>query len=295
MGYDIFLAVLYPNSYTSHPSTASKRLYAKNVLCNNDRMDTSILMSQQKLANHPVYQSLHSLTAIRTFMQYHVFAVWDFMSLLKSIQREVTCISVPWRESSYDPELVRLINEIVLAEESDMDESGHPCSHFSMYIDAMREIGASTELIESFVTDLNYSKLPKKLAPVVRFHLELACTGKAHEVMAAFFYGREKIIPAMFESIVSVLEKAGLACPSALYYFKRHIEVDGDQHGPMAQRCLDLVLKTAEQRREALAVAQLSLQKRNDLWNFIHEEIRLQKPDAYESRAAGSADHSLEI
>jgi len=86
---------------------------------------TEISQKHSDLSNHPMYECLTNLESIRVFMKYHVFAVWDFMSLLKALQREVTCVNIPWTESSYDPEFVRLINKIVIGEESDLDMEGN--------------------------------------------------------------------------------------------------------------------------------------------------------------------------
>ena len=118
-------------------------------------MNTVILSRHIDLENHPMYENLTTLKNIQIFMQYHVFAVWDFMSILKALQKEITCVSVPWTVSSYDPEMVRLVNEIVMAEESDIDHQGRAVSHFSLYLRAMDEIGADTTLIKQFLEDYN--------------------------------------------------------------------------------------------------------------------------------------------
>src|SRR6266404_3605080 len=97
------------------------------------------------VARHPVFQQLTSITALRTFMQHHVYAVWDFMSLLKALQRAVTCIEIPWVPCG-DPAARRFINEIVRDEESDqVSLDGDPpaaMSHFELYLRAMERVGA---------------------------------------------------------------------------------------------------------------------------------------------------------
>lgn len=236
-------------------------------------MNKTIESKHYELADHPMYRELSSIENIRTFMQYHVFAVWDFMSLLKSLQKEITCTTIPWTDSKYNPELVRLINEIVLAEESDVDDRGEAASHFSLYMQAMNEIGADTELIENFLKTYNLELLPQDLKEIVAYHLDLANNGKVHEVASSFFYGREKLIPDMFNSIVKVLKDQNMDCPTLIYYLERHIELDGDEHGPKALQCLKELIDNDIKKKEVIDVACESLEKRWQLWDFIYSQF----------------------
>ena len=100
---------------------------------------------RDRLLRHPVHGSLGTLDDVRRFMSCHVFAVWDFMSLLKRLQRELTCVEVPWVPVG-DAEVRLLINEIVCGEESDVDPRGGRIAHFDLYLRAMTEAGADTGL-----------------------------------------------------------------------------------------------------------------------------------------------------
>ena len=238
-------------------------------------IETEIFQKHKGLAHHPMYQSLTSLDAIRVFMKFHVFAVWDFMSLLKALQWEITCVSIPWIESKYEPEAVRLINEIVIGEESDIDREGNAISHFSLYLKAMEEVGADTSLIKNFLSSFELEFLPVKIKEMLAFHLNLAKNGKTHEIASSFFYGREKLIPEMFESILDIVKKSELSCPNLNYYLERHIELDGEEHGPKASKFLRSLTKSDNQRDEILIVAKKSLSIRWALWDFIQKEINL--------------------
>lgn len=233
-----------------------------------------IISKQRELTLHPVYKTFDSVEAIQHFMRFHVFAVWDFMSLLKSLQRQITCVTVPWRPSPYPAEMVRLINQIVLGEESDLDQFGNPISHFELYLKAMEEVGASTAEIRDFLPTMDLARVPAGAQKFVTHNLEVAQHGHIVEVAASFFYGREKLIPEMFEAIVSALEIGNVKAPTLLYYLQRHIEVDSGEHGPLAMKCLELLIgNDVELAARSIKAGLEALQMRQELWDNVQNSL----------------------
>jgi len=229
-----------------------------------------ILLEQKKLTHHAIYDTFKDLNSIRHFMRFHVFAVWDFMSLLKSLQRHVTCVSVPWTPSKYPTEMVRLINQIVVGEESDLDQNGNAVSHFDLYLRGMKEVGASQDEINEFLMTLNLQNVPYEARDFVSHNLQVATEGDVVEVAASFFFGREKLIPDMFRSIVETLKREKINAPTFIYYLERHIEIDGEEHGPLALKCLDYLTQGRSDKIEKAHQAGLiALQKRHDLWDNV--------------------------
>jgi hypothetical protein len=230
----------------------------------------TILQKQKELTLHPVYATLNNIDSIRHFMEYHVFAVWDFMSLLKSLQIRLTCVELPWKPSKYPPEMVRLINQIVLGEESDVDLDGAPMSHFDLYLKAMEEVGASTVLIREFLKSDNFSLIPSGAREFVQENLKVAREGDVVEVAASFFFGREKLIPDMFQMIVDTLKRENVHAPTFLYYLERHIEVDSGEHGPLALKALSYLTEGREDL-ENLSVNSgvKALEMRRKLWDSV--------------------------
>jgi hypothetical protein len=73
---------------------------------------------------------------------------------------------------------------------------------------------------------------------------------------------------------VDSLKKDGESNGRLDYYLKRHIELDEDEHGPLAQKLLqDLCNDDPIKNEEALKIAQISLQMRKHLWDGVLAEI----------------------
>ncbi len=207
-------------------------------------------------------------------MGYHVFAVWDFMSLLKSLQNHLTSVQVPWRPSHYPAEMVRLINQIVVGEESDLDRDGNAISHFDLYLKGMEEIGADLRPIKKFLETMDYSSIPDGAREFVTYNIDVAKNGHVVEVAANFFYGREKLIPEMFQTIVDTLKRENVSAPTFLYYLERHIEVDAGEHGPLASKALThLINGQKELELMAWDSGLKALAMRKALWDKVQMSL----------------------
>jgi len=245
-----------------------------------DYLTKQIQSTRHELIQHPAFGWVNTLDKARDFMETHVWAVWDFMVLLKALQRQLTCVDTYWIPHG-DPETRRLINEIVHGEESDVDKEGNATSHFELYVKAMEEVGANTVPILSFITalreganpfdTLEASDAPEGAKVFVRQTLSVVEGGKAHEIAAVFTFGREDLIPDMFIEIVGNLkaqfpEQLGLFA----YYLERHIEVDGDLHGHLAERMVDILCGTdLEKWESAAALSEQALRARINLWTSV--------------------------
>lgn len=235
---------------------------------------TQIQAAHKHLCNHPLYSNIETIDDVKILMRWHVFAVWDFMSLLKGLQKEVTCVDTPWVPSKYDKECVRFINEIVLGEESDEDLGGGHIDHFTMYLNAMKEIGSKTSDIENFLKSFSFEGIPMAVAKFSAFNLNLCTNSQNPHLMAsAFFWGRENLIPDLFTPFVKVLEEKNIHAPYFKHYLERHIELDGDEHGDLAGKLLAELCDNESKEKEATQVALDSLSLRYKLWDYVLEEI----------------------
>ena len=70
--------------------------FSNGALQRFEQLRNTLAPLRHALLNHPIYGEVDSLNRLREFMQMHVFAVWDFMSLVKRLQNELTSNSLPW-------------------------------------------------------------------------------------------------------------------------------------------------------------------------------------------------------
>lgn len=247
-----------------------------------ERLEKSVTEARDRVVQHPLYAGLDTHEAIVTFMEHHVFAVWDFMSLLKSLQRELTCVTVPWIPTGPTGSR-RLINDIVMVEESDELGDGF-ISHFELYVNGMREAGADTTAIDRLIELLrDGAKVQDALvaAGVPAPSVEFAGTTwniienlPVHCQAAAFAFGREDLIPDMFTQVVAINERSQ-KLGTFIDYLERHIEVDGEQHTPMAmQMVTDLCGDDEQKWRDCADTVNTALAARAKLWDNILTAIK---------------------
>ena len=234
----------------------------------------------ERLASHPLYARITGEEPLRCFMARHVYCVWDFQFLLKALQRQLTCVEVPWLPTP-DPEARRLVNEIVLDEESDEVPSGGYLSHFELYLWAMEQCQADTGPMRRLLAALRdgaaledalaRAPLPPGVRDFVANTVRIVRGGEVHRIAAAFTYGREDVIPVMFEQLVRRLAAQEHDRWSVfLCYLARHIEHDGDRHGPMARSLVRrLCGNDGRLWVEAEETARTCLKARIALWDSI--------------------------
>ncbi len=238
-----------------------------------------------KLENHEIYSEISSLEDLKLFMSHHVYSVWDFMNLLKTLQRTLTCIDIPWKPVIYT-ENARLINEIVLEEESDIIDGVHT-SHFDFYVSAFKSINSHSTAIDEFLLHLqsgaSYNELISlpDIPASVRVFLQSTLTfiqGPLVGIASAFAFGRESIIPAMFQRLV---DNPSLSrepkVKKFLEYLLRHIELDANHHSILAERMVMNLCISTEDWRIAEQAARQSLEARLCFWDGILLALRKAK------------------
>lgn len=258
-------------------STVKKPHINVELISNNLKKELSALN------NHALYKSINSIEELRTFMRWHVFAVWDFMSLLKALQINLTCIQLPWTPP-VDNASARLINDIVLNEETDLNQEGLSSSHLELYLDSMSDIGADKSNFDCFMASLsngnsvsvslNMAEAPRFVRDFVLYNMDTAEFGSIVEIAGSFVFGRETVIPTMFEELLKNWGIKYNDAPKLHFYLSRHIEVDTNEHGPAAERLLDsLIDNNNDSGLKALESGREAISKRLKFWDGIKNLI----------------------
>jgi hypothetical protein len=248
------------------------------------QLSRSIIPLRNMLLDHPIYAAVTSLIKLRIFMQIHVFAVWDFMSLAKRLQHELTCIRLPWTPPAR-ASIARFAHEVVLGEESDLGPDGKPISHFELYLRAMDEVGAEATEVRRLISQLDLGVrwedaiqeliVPPGVTAFVNDTLRCAIEGSLVEVASWFFFGREDVIPAMFKRLLARWCNAKVEVPHFVYYLERHIALDGDSHRPWAQQILAALAGQSELNwQEATNAAENAINSRIRLWDTAYALIK---------------------
>lgn len=234
---------------------------------------------RKELASHPVYAAVKDMNDLTVFMQHHIYSVWDFMSLVKYLQNQIAPAQTPWMPFG-DAQVQRFINDIVLEEESDEGiplKDGTPTytSHFNLYAQAMEEVHlGSSKLIREFISKVDSDsleiaretvKIPSAAKEFMETTFSFIHSDKPHIIAAAFALGREHIIPEMFRALLDKMNISREEAGVFHYYLDRHIELDGDHHGPMSMRMLELLceddkIKIAEAEEAALDAIKARIQ-----------------------------------
>ncbi len=257
----------------------------KKYKMNIPTVHQNIQAYKNQLLQHSLYEKVKSIDELHCFLENHIYAVWDFMSLLKALQQKLTCTTTPWQPIG-NGQVRYLINEIVVAEETDLAFDGTRQSHFEMYLDAMQQCKANTIPVSHFLENVNatqnifvsikQSELHPNVKAFLDFTFRVIEEGKPHKIAAAFTFGREDLIPSMFTEILRNFQTnfPETDLSKLIYYFERHIELDADEHGPMAMQMItELCGDNATKWKEVEEVSLQALEKRLGLWDAIEQQI----------------------
>jgi hypothetical protein len=241
---------------------------------------------KHQLSNHKLYCEINTRDNLKIFMEHHVYAVWDFMSLIKSLQKNIAPATVPWLPPK-NPRYANFINQLVLEEESDYalinDTGSMHASHFESYLHAMTEVGANIQPISEFIEAANerginaalqLPSIPESAKEFMCFTFDIIERNKPHLLTATLAYGREGLVPQLFQSLEDGLLINVQEAPNLYAYLERHIQLDGEEHGPLAIQLLQGLCEGAAQKHAAsIGIAEQALMVRLKFWDGIQSKL----------------------
>ena len=196
-----------------------------------------------------------------------------------------TCSSgpriLPWAQDYDDGSNCSDDNSGLCEESDEIDNIGY-ISHFEIYLLAMDKINADVSQINFLTKRLKSEEYDKNLInelsiydevkDFIKFDLDIALSGNLPKIVGSFTLGREKVIPNMFSYILACIEYNN-STKNLLTYLKRHINIDGDRHGPLSIKLLDTICDSDEAYELAYNSGITSLQLRLKVWDRIASEL----------------------
>ncbi len=231
-----------------------------------------------RLLAHEIYLQLETIDDLREFMEHHIFAVWDNLSQLKALQNSISSQDVIWTPSE-EPISNRIVNEMLVEEESDTDGNGGYISHFELYRRAMKMAGANTYMIDRFLVlmqeeeDLEKAlekiRMPESIQKYLRLNWEISQSGKPHKIAAAYFLGREDVVSELLHRLDKhLLEYHSTDLELFKDYLVRHTRIDKEAQKERVTAIMNELCGNDEQKwQEAEAAAKQALEARYALWD----------------------------
>ena len=143
-----------------------------------------------------------------------------------------------------------------------------------MFRDFMERMKNGDEVAEA----LAGANVPQYIRRFVLENIDTAISKPAPAVAASFLFGREDLIPDMFTRLLEECGDSRLMAPTFSYYLRRHIELDGDEHGPMGQIAMTTIAAgNSRNWRIAARSAKRAIKHRILLWDGVCESIRRER------------------
>jgi hypothetical protein len=253
-----------------------------------DRILQKVLPAQDKILNHQVYKEIENLDDLNLFLEYHVFFVWDQMSSLKAMQKDLTCMNVPWVPKR-SPQTRKYINELVLNAEGNDLISETVLSEYESYLELMRESDADSSSIErleksinrgeNFKDLLDHLDMPKVVKSYLDFTYKTIESKDAHKIAANFVFGKQSLIPHRLVKLLNELNKKfPVDLSLQIKYFESKVMKETGKIEDVAKKIFEELCGHDEEKWDDVAeVAERTLERRLQLWDDIKNAILNQR------------------
>jgi hypothetical protein len=256
-------------------------LYINQLGLSENKLISEIENETLTLINHPLYNSIKTEEDVRIYMFNQVWCVWDFMTLVKSIQLNIVPSNILWMPPKY-PELGAYIYEVLLTEETDKGYNSETnSSHFQTYLKAMYESKVDTSSVAAFIkllengfdfgTATEKCGIHDEAKEFISTTFEFA-KSELHISTAVFCLSREGVIPDIF---MNLLANVSLSNNFKIFnwYLNRHIYLDSQSHGPLSIKLFKTIVDTPKKQDEALHASLKALKARNKFFDYILNSI----------------------